>query len=563
MLMGIIEGDVVGLGLDQTTSTLFFTKNGVLVGSKTFPTLPSCGPPPPPSSSPMPFASQRNPVITKSTDTLLYPAVGLRSQGESVAVNLCGPFRYDIEAHVREVKERMSKEVEEVELKKVASVVDLVDDRDVAVADAEQARETEGKCEDRREGEMKEPIDSSHVGTPIHRISSATTPMSTSAPEPLPSNSQKRPPCAPLDPLCLTTTAFVLDYLNHHGHTKAEGMMRRAIRGRNWIGAPASSSSSSSSPTATDSRILNLATSDDIRMTKPNQTLQDFPTISSALLYLSNLIRKPFEERVPWTLWKELAHLDNASAHSREDMEEREKGKGKGKERALESGIRDLRHKADETDGMEREEMELEGSLLVYDFLHAAIFSAADQDSIEVDGEEGMKEEQQGADADARTIAIGRKIQEHLQRSCTSLPASTLPAVLKSRRQEDDWAIYAKEAFGAIVDPQRYSESERWAHWRDRLAGRLEVFLRREFSSWYLDAFGTRKMVSCVDNLVPIFFLPWTGRRNLPQISRLETAIIQTDAVVHALAERRPNSGAAFVDVKGALRLSEAKEKRM
>lgn len=73
-----------------------------------------------------------------------------------------------------------------------------------------------------------------------------------------------------------------------------------------------------------------------------------------------------------------------------------------------------------------------------------------------------------------------------------------------------------------------------------------------------------RRMVSCANDLVPtIFFLPRTGRRNLPQISRLETAIIQTDAVVHALAERRPNSGAAFVDVKGALRLSEVKEKRM
>lgn len=71
-------------------------------------------------------------------------------------------------------------------------------------------------------------------------------------------------------------------------------------------------------------------------------------------------------------------------------------------------------------------------------------------------------------------------------------------------------------------------------------------------------------MVSCANDLVPtIFFLPRTGRRNLPQISRLETAIIQTDAVVHALAERRPNSGAAFVDVRGALRLSEVKEKRM
>lgn len=489
--MGIIEGDVVGLGLDQTTSTLFFTKNGVLVGSKTFPTLPSCGPPPPPSSSPMPFASQRHPVITKSTDTLLYPAVGLRSQGESVAVNLCGPFRYDIEAHVRGVKERMSKEVEEVELKKVASVVDLVDDRDVAFADAEQAREKEGKCEDRREGEMKEPIDSSHVGTPIHCISSATTQTTTSAPGPISSNSQKPPPSAPLDPLCQTTTAFVLDYLNHHGHTKAEGMMRRAIGKRNWTGAPASWSSSSS-PTASNSRILSLAASDDMRMTKYNPTLQNFPTIPSALLYLSNLIRKPFEERVPWTLWKELALLDNASAHSREDMKEKEKGKGKGKERALESDIRDVKRKADETDGMEREEMELEGSLLVYDFLHAAIFSAADQDSIEVDGEEGMKEKQ-GADADARTIAIGRKIQGHLQRSCTSFPASTLPAVLKSRRQEDDWAIYAKEAFGAIVDPQRYSESEKWTHWRDRLAGKLEVFLRRESSSWYLDVCGTTK----------------------------------------------------------------------
>lgn len=63
-------------------------------------------------------------------------------------------------------------------------------------------------------------------------------------------------------------------------------------------------------------------------------------------------------------------------------------------------------------------------------------------------------------------------------------------------------------------------------------------------------------------NVVPItLFLPRTERRGLPQISRLETAIIQTNAVIHALAQKRPNSGAAFVDVKEALGLNEAKGK--
>lgn len=66
---------------------------------------------------------------------------------------------------------------------------------------------------------------------------------------------------------------------------------------------------------------------------------------------------------------------------------------------------------------------------------------------------------------------------------------------------------------------------------------------------------------TCAD-VVPIaLLLPLTERRNLPQISRLETAIIQTNAVIHALAQKKPHSGAAFIDVKEALGLNEAKGK--
>ncbi|BEJ01717.1 hypothetical protein CcaverHIS631_0603990 [Cutaneotrichosporon cavernicola] len=68
-------GDVVGCGIDMTIGRAFFTRNGTLLGH---------------AFSKMPHG--------------LYPAVGMRNEQESVAVNLTGPFRYDIVEHVLGVR---------------------------------------------------------------------------------------------------------------------------------------------------------------------------------------------------------------------------------------------------------------------------------------------------------------------------------------------------------------------------------------------------------------------------------------------------------------------------
>ncbi|CAK9784459.1 SPRY-domain-containing protein [Cutaneotrichosporon oleaginosum] len=69
-------GDVVGCGLDMTIGRAFFTRNGKLLGH---------------AFSKMPPG--------------LYPAVGMRNEEESVAINLTGPFRYNIVEHVQAVRD--------------------------------------------------------------------------------------------------------------------------------------------------------------------------------------------------------------------------------------------------------------------------------------------------------------------------------------------------------------------------------------------------------------------------------------------------------------------------
>lgn len=74
-------------------------------------------------------------------------------------------------------------------------------------------------------------------------------------------------------------------------------------------------------------------------------------------------------------------------------MKGKGKRKGKGKERVWGNDIRNVKYEVDKIDGMECEELELEGSLLVYDFLYVVMFLVVDYDFIEVDGEEGEREE--------------------------------------------------------------------------------------------------------------------------------------------------------------------------
>ncbi|KAF7986210.1 hypothetical protein HWV62_38642 [Athelia sp. TMB] len=91
-------GDIIGCGIDFASSTMFYTKNGTLLGSvfsnvglAAPATTPTAGAPQPHAPAPIP----------------LYPSVGLRHSAEAVRANFGqAPFAFDIEEHVSGVRAR-------------------------------------------------------------------------------------------------------------------------------------------------------------------------------------------------------------------------------------------------------------------------------------------------------------------------------------------------------------------------------------------------------------------------------------------------------------------------
>lgn len=157
-----IAGDTVGCGVDYTTGRAFFTLNGRLVGH-VFSKLPPG----------------------------LHPAVGLRSPGESLAINFTGPFIYDIDSHVKTIRERIRSTLHPA--REVFSAV--------------PKRTTVPRL----------------AGLPTR-----TTPQPLSKPS-LPADSPLQ------DGASRAAAAFVLDHLVTAGHGKIAASMQRDMQKRGWI----------------------------------------------------------------------------------------------------------------------------------------------------------------------------------------------------------------------------------------------------------------------------------------------------------------------------------------
>ncbi|ORX34939.1 hypothetical protein BD324DRAFT_633305 [Kockovaella imperatae] len=139
-------GDIVGCGIDYTQKRAFFTKNGRLLAYR-----------------------------FKNLGPGLFPAVGLKTFRETVAVNFTGPFKYDIDTHVKGVRDRIWFEAHHASVRQVPRLVDQV------------------------------------------------TPPNGNA------------PVSTLEPIDKTSAALVLDYLAHAGLTATLAATEKEMARRKWI----------------------------------------------------------------------------------------------------------------------------------------------------------------------------------------------------------------------------------------------------------------------------------------------------------------------------------------
>jgi hypothetical protein len=142
----------------------------------------------------------------------LYPAVGLRTPRESIAINFTGPFVFDIDKYARDVRDRIWSSATRAAIPEVVLLVDQIPEADKPVCPAsspDDATKSEGENSWPRPATAELPLRSSML----------------------------------IDPEQRTIGAFVLDYLQHHGHGKALSSVRSEMSRRGWVTAPSVSES--------------------------------------------------------------------------------------------------------------------------------------------------------------------------------------------------------------------------------------------------------------------------------------------------------------------------------
>ncbi|KAK8844546.1 hypothetical protein IAR55_006393 [Kwoniella newhampshirensis] len=234
-------GDTVGCGVDFSTGRAFFTKNGKMLGHR-----------------------------FSNLGRGLYPAVGLRSVGESVAIDFNGPFMFDIASYVRSIRVAVWQQAT-IE-QQVASIPRLVDQVPRILSEEDSNREEEKEVHE-------------VVGNEEARRSDGTDVRPTTAGPPTPRNAMEK-----------ATAAFVLDYLQHHGHDKAFPVLRSGMQGRGWISLP--TGTSKSEPTE-DPAFVRKTPVGTLR-------LADFASPFAALSHLHALLAESYNQPTPWKLLKDL-----------------------------------------------------------------------------------------------------------------------------------------------------------------------------------------------------------------------------------------------------------------
>ncbi|WWC57747.1 uncharacterized protein I303_100281 [Kwoniella dejecticola CBS 10117] len=252
-------GDVVGCGIDFTTGRAFFTKNGKMMGHR--------------------FSKMA---------TGLHPAIGLRSVGESLSVNFDGPFKYDIASYVESTKNGIWAIVKNTEVEEIPRLVDQVgspvssndtktnDDAKGAITSQKGNGNAKFALAKALEKELKE-IEVEEP--PTSRSTSASAASITS------------------DPADKASSAFVLDYLRHNGHSKALSSLQNAMIKRGRLNG------SSKAPLGEPAELPNKSRASEIGLSDFNHSKYE------AIVWIHDVVSASFEYPFPVKLIEDLTSM--------------------------------------------------------------------------------------------------------------------------------------------------------------------------------------------------------------------------------------------------------------
>ncbi|WWD06186.1 hypothetical protein V865_004271 [Kwoniella europaea PYCC6329] len=267
--------DTVGCGINFLTGKAFFTKNGKVMGHR-FSKLASG----------------------------LYPAVGLRSVGESLAINFTGPFRFDIDSYVRSIKDDLSLEVRSTKVVEIPRLVDQVASSSTSINEEEVAF-TKIKGENNPKSALAQALQKE-----LKQIEVAPTEkQKQDQKQGIASESTQ----TISDPMAKATSAFVLDYLQHNGHSKALSLLRIGMLNKSGQHGSTSISKDAASNAQAEPAYLSKSTED--------VKLSDFQSKEQAIKWLHTTMTQSFKNPIPTLLVRDLSGSKNFSISVQASLE--------------------------------------------------------------------------------------------------------------------------------------------------------------------------------------------------------------------------------------------------
>ena len=181
----------------------------------------------------------------------LYPAIGLKTYKETVAINFTGPFKYDIDNHVRNARDTIWRSALRSNVEDVPRLVD----------------------------QLEPPLSPSTVKS--LKEDSANTLAPSSGDSLLDGDAHGK-----------TSAALVLDYLAHTGLTSTLILTEKEMTRREWITGKSETSPDSPMP---ESPAL-----------RADPSISDFPSVQASIEWLHTRLTSPQKSFIPWALLDQL-----------------------------------------------------------------------------------------------------------------------------------------------------------------------------------------------------------------------------------------------------------------